>query len=125
MGCTPGTDAHSPTSATLFRSYLAWTERHAVHTCRFEDLVGPHGGGSERAQLDELQRLTDWLGFGLSGEQVAAIARATFSRDSLTFRKGEIGDWKNHFAPEHEAAFREVAPGLLERLGYADGAVTA
>lgn len=111
-----------PDIGTLFGSYLAWTERHAVHTCRFEDLVGPHGGGSERAQLDELQRLTDWLGFGLNAGQVAAIAGATFSKDSLTFRKGEIGDWTNHFTPQHEAAFREVAPALLARLGYADRA---
>ncbi|MBP1612378.1 MAG: sulfotransferase domain family protein [Acidobacteria bacterium] len=108
-----------PDIGTLFRSYLAWTEHHAVHTCRFEDLVGPHGGGSERAQLEALQRLAAWLGYGLRDDEVAAIARATFSKDSLTFRKGEIGDFRNHFAPEHEAAFREVAGDLLGRLGYA------
>ncbi len=107
-----------PDIGSLFRAYLAWTAAHPVHVCRFEDLVGPHGGGSERAQLESLRSLAAWAGYGLDDGQVEAIARATFSRDSLTFRKGEIGDWRNHFTPQHETAFREVAGDLLERLGY-------
>lgn len=108
-----------PDIGTLFRAYLAWPERHPAHVCRFEDLVGPHGGGSESAQLDALRALAAFAGYGLDDAQVEEIARATFSKDSLTFRKGEIGDWRNHFAPEHDAAFREVAGDLLAPLGYA------
>ncbi|MBN1850764.1 MAG: sulfotransferase [Deltaproteobacteria bacterium] len=34
------------------------------------------------------------------------------------FRKGIIGDWKNHFAPEDEDLFMGYAGKLLEELGY-------
>jgi hypothetical protein len=34
------------------------------------------------------------------------------------FRKGEIGDWKNHFDDAARRAFMEQAGGMLEELGY-------
>lgn len=34
------------------------------------------------------------------------------------YRKGQPGDWRNHFTEEHVAAFKERYPGLLPRLGY-------
>ena len=34
------------------------------------------------------------------------------------YRKGQPGDWRNHFTEEHVAAFKEKFPGLVEKLGY-------
>jgi len=34
------------------------------------------------------------------------------------FRKGIAGDWKNHFTESHKKAFKELYPGLLEKLRY-------
>jgi hypothetical protein len=34
------------------------------------------------------------------------------------FRKVVSGDWKNHFTESHKKAFKELYPGLLEKLGY-------
>lgn len=39
------------------------------------------------------------------------------NRDSH-YRKGEPGDWRNHFTPAVEQAFRERFGDLAERLGY-------
>ncbi|MCB9897023.1 MAG: sulfotransferase domain-containing protein [Planctomycetes bacterium] len=36
------------------------------------------------------------------------------------YRKGVAGDWKNHFEPEHVAAFKERQGALLVQLGYED-----
>ncbi len=108
----------TPDVGRLYRSYLAWAAERAAHTCRFEDLVGARGGGDDALQRAELARLFDFLGLDLDGSDVERIAEATFSKGSLTFRKGEIGDWKNHFTAEHRAAFREVAGPLLVQLGY-------
>jgi len=38
------------------------------------------------------------------------------------YRKGEGGDWVNHFTEEHVAAFKEHYGDLAERLGYEDDA---
>lgn len=34
------------------------------------------------------------------------------------YRKGESGDWKNHFKQEHIDKFKELYPNLIENLGY-------
>ena len=41
-----------------------------------------------------------------------------FSAHAATFRKGEIGDWRNHFAPEHEQAYLASAGEHLAAYGY-------
>ena len=36
------------------------------------------------------------------------------------YRKGQSGDWKNHFSEAHKAHFKARYPGLVPQLGYAD-----
>jgi hypothetical protein len=38
---------------------------------------------------------------------------------SSHYRKGQAGDWRNHFTPELAARFDAAYGGLLARLGYA------
>jgi len=35
-----------------------------------------------------------------------------------TFRKGQIGGWREEFSAEHERAVKEVVDSLLVELGY-------
>jgi hypothetical protein len=36
------------------------------------------------------------------------------------YRKGQPGDWKNHFTEEHKALFKNLYPGFVPQLGYAE-----
>jgi hypothetical protein len=38
-----------------------------------------------------------------------------------TFRKGQIGGWREEFSEEHERAVKEVSGSLLVELGYEAG----
>ncbi len=102
---------------TRVRAYLAWVERGAL-LVRFEDLVGPAGGGTREAQHTTIRRIADYLGLPLSDAQVRAIAARLYNRRAPTFRRGHIGDWRNHFSEAHKAAFKAVAGDLLIALGY-------
>ncbi|XP_056130438.1 sulfotransferase family 1, cytosolic sulfotransferase 5 isoform X2 [Lampris incognitus] len=74
----------------------------------------------------EIQKIMEFLGYQLSGEVVGKIAQLTsfaamqgnpmanyssvpdtiFNRQASQFlRKGEVGDWQNHFSAEEDAAF--------------------
>jgi hypothetical protein len=111
-----------PSIAETLSGYLPWLDQPSILVVRFEDLIGPRGGGDPNKQLDEIERISGFVGRPLNREGAARIAGKMYARGSLTFRRGQAGDWRNHFSEAHKAAFEEVAGDLLERLGYIRGA---
>ncbi len=106
-----------PNIDTRFRSLLAW-ERRGACVVRFEELVGPHGGGTREDQVDALWRIARHLDIEVSSSDISRIAQQVFYPKSATFRKGVIGDWKRYFTEEHKRVFKEIAGPLLIELGY-------
>lgn len=98
--------------------YLGWPSAAGVHACRFEDLIGPNGGGDAGLQREEIEAITRHLGYSMSPDRIDRLAQRTWSDRSPTFRRGVIGDWRNHFSEEHIAAFKEMAGQHLITLGY-------
>jgi sulfotransferase 6B1 len=99
------------------RNALEWIKNPTVFVCRFEDLVGPLGGGSRNDQEATIEALGKHLGYELSKERVAEIADTLFG-GTLTFRKGQIGEWREHFSPQHIDLFKSALGKELIELGY-------
>jgi hypothetical protein len=99
------------------RVFLEWAD-HGACLVQFERLIGPLGGGTRHAQHSEILRMAAYLGMELDAATVDSIAASVYYRKSSTFRKGIVGDWKNHMTPEHKGAFKRVAGKLLLDLGY-------
>lgn len=105
-----------------YAGYLGWLEQPAVLCLRFEDLI------LEREAA--LGSLLDYLvgrGFTLclpraesrtEQEAIGALGQAIAPRKSGTFRKGQPGNWREHFTEENKTLFKEKAGDLLIRLGY-------
>lgn len=102
---------------TRCRVFLEWAD-HGACVVKFEQLVGPLGGGTLEAQHKEIQKIAIHLGVQLDASTLEHIAGNIFYRKSSTFRKGAIGDWVNHMGIEHKAAFKEIAGQLLIDMGY-------
>ena len=98
-------------------SFLPWAD-HGSLLVRFEDLVGEQGGGTRDRQIRTISRIAAHLGIGISESQASSIGSRIYSRRAGTFRKGEIGDWRNHFSDRHKSLFKEVAGKALIELGY-------
>lgn len=96
--------------------WARWTEGIVVH---FEDLVGASGGGDDQVQRDTVEKVIAYLGVDADAKQIDRIANSLFSREARTFRRGQIGDWRDEFEPEHRMAFARVAGHVLEAFGYA------
>jgi hypothetical protein len=97
--------------------FLPWIE-HDTYLIKFEELVGPQGGGSRESQEAVLLGLSKYLSITLTEEDLQRIITEAFSSRSHTFRKGQIGDWKNHYTEEHKQAFKRIAGDLLIEMGY-------
>lgn len=102
----------------VFEGYMPWLDDPSTLVVRFEDLVGPRGGGTGEKQLDEIRRIGGFVGRPLSREQAQHIAGKMYSKGSLTYRKGAAGDWRNHFTEDHRRAFKDAAGDVLIKLGY-------
>lgn len=86
---------------------------------RFEDLVGPAGGGDASRQLETVRALYERLGVAFDDALVRSVCDRLFSAESPTFRTGSIDRWRSSFDEELEALFQEVASDALARYGYA------
>jgi len=99
------------------QSILRWASASFSYTTYFEKLVGPPGGGSRDAQVEELNNIARHLGIRYRPHDLEQIAGQIFGGTS-TFRKGIIGNWRNHLSEENKRAFKEVAGQMLIDLGY-------
>jgi hypothetical protein len=99
-----------------YQAYLGWLEQPDVLCLRFEELI------LEREAA--LGRILDYLqgrGFTPRLERTAAVEvlqEAVAPRKSGTFRKGQPGNWQEHFTQANKAHFKAVAGDLLIQLGY-------
>lgn len=103
----------------FYQSFLQWALEPTFHVVRFENLIGPEGGGTETAQIQEINLIARHLGTTLSLQQMSKIRKNLFG-DSRTFVEGQTKCWQKYFTPEVKEAFKKV-PGaceLLIHLGY-------
>ncbi len=100
------------------RAYLPWLDDPRTLACRYEDLIGPLGRGTRQKQLSTIQEIALFLHRPLSAARTELIADKMYSKNSLTYRKGAIGDWQQHFSQAHREAFKDSAQDVLIALGY-------
>jgi sulfotransferase 6B1 len=101
-----------------FEQYLGWLTNPNLLVCHFEALVGPSGGGSLEESMEAVRAVAEHLERPLSKEESERVAQRSWSQGAATFRKGQIGDWRNHFNEDHKEVFKQVAGDVLIRLGY-------
>jgi hypothetical protein len=98
-------------------SFAGWLDCCLI--VRFEELVGPGGGGDPVAQLRTVDALFEHLEMEVDPATVRGICERLFSRESPTFRQGAIGAWRRSFDEELEELFDEiVGEQALLRYGY-------
>jgi len=102
-----------------YDSYSGWLDQPDVLLLKFEDLI--------LTRETTLDRLLDYLeerGVEFSCTRSAALEylkKSIAPRKSGTFRKGQPGNWSEHFTEANKAAFNQVAGDLLIHLGYEQG----
>jgi hypothetical protein len=105
---------------SLFNGKVEWLSDPETCCVRFEDLIGPQGGGSHESQRNAIQRILNYLQIPETDELYERILDDLFGGQTHTFNKGQIGTWRQVFTEEHIQSFKEVAGDLLPSLGYDD-----
>jgi hypothetical protein len=97
-------------------AFAGWLD--AAHVVRFEDLIGPQGGGDAERQGAALRSLYGFLGLPVDERLLASIGRRLFSSASPTFRSGGVGGWRELFDQDLSDRFDVEVGGRLEPYGY-------
>jgi hypothetical protein len=103
-----------------YGQFLGWGRDGGAVMVKFEDLVGPGGGGSAGAQRLAVGRVAKHLGIPVDERAMDQVGENLFGV-GRTFRKGQVGGWREEFSEEHERAAGEVVGPLLVELGYEAG----
>ncbi len=105
----------------FFREAIEWMKDPSVLVLRYEDLVGPQGGGNSVVQHMMLKVFFEHVGLALSDEEIQSVADEAFGRkgtENSTFRKGQIGTWTQYFAEEDKRLFKKLYGEVLIAFGY-------
>ncbi|MCH9633970.1 MAG: hypothetical protein S4CHLAM7_07040 [Chlamydiae bacterium] len=97
-----------------------------VLVCRFENLIGPQGGGTSLLQKKELQKIAQFLNIPLTPCEIEKIAETLFGIDELLdykwkkeyYRAGRIGGWRQFFTADALEHYDENLKSLNTKLGY-------
>lgn len=97
--------------------YAAWLDVPDVIAVRYEDLVGPQGGGSAAAQLDAIGRVARWLDLGADDDVLAEVAGQIYGGSS-TFRVGKADRWADDLDASQRKVIEDHLSAPMEALGY-------
>lgn len=101
----------------MYEAYLPWMNLPFILNIRYEDLVGPQGGGDWDTQINTILIIAEHIGKNISYYEASLYGASIFG-GTHSFNKGQIGSWKDYFTKEHIALFKEHAGQLLIDLGY-------
>ena len=118
-GCaTPHGFIFSPLDHQL-RNVLGWWRSKRTLNVRFEDLIGPNGGGNEAVQRQTVLRICEHLDVSTTSIYLGHVAEQVFYCKARTFHKGAIGSWKEYLDKEMLDTFEQHVGHLMGELGYA------
>lgn len=103
--------------ANPFKEFLPWEEEPNVLLVKFEDLIGPQGGGTLYAQLAIMQKIAYHFNIHITRAQLLEVCKNIYG-NSPNFRIGKINQWKTVFTNEQKMNAREAFKDLLTHFNY-------
>lgn len=94
--------------------WLGWMEHDFVLTVRYEDL---------RLQpWPTVNKIFDWVQPSLIPGPEQLLKKRHPTPTNPTFRKGNVGDWKQYFSVDNIRLAKKLLTPIMDRLGYSWGA---
>ena len=115
-GTAPRAGVTTQGFADVYRALLKWESDPDCLVVRFEDLVGPQGGGSAECQGVAIARIAAHLGHRV--EDVSDRMATVFDPASRTFRAGQIDGWQSELDAASLAHLNAYCAPLCQAAGY-------
>jgi hypothetical protein len=113
-------DDEAPPYEHFFTPYRGWKDAEGVSVVRFEDIIGPRGGGSAGLQFAILSALAARIGWHGDHERLTAAISQTFNPGAGTFRRGTIDGWWDDLRELRGTAYWQRLRTLAHEWEYVD-----
>lgn len=100
-----------------YESLLAWRQHSPSLVVRFEDLVGPRGGGDADAQRHTLRELLTFVHAPADDAAIERLANEMYG-EGVTFRRGQADGWEEDLEPKHVKQIEAACAAVMRELGY-------
>lgn len=100
--------------AYLFERYEGWLSAPDVLLLRYEDIIGPNGGGDRDAQYEAYERLADHIGLSVPADELRRRVDLIYDPDAPYFISGKTGHWRSILTPRLASAVEETFNGKLD-----------
>ncbi len=117
IACINGVPERMRSIAEIYNIFMPWLNESSCLMIKFEDLVGSQGGGSDEKQSETLGHISGHLGLSFDESKLKEIALKSFNKNSVTFRKGKIGDWANWLDDEMLSILKKDE-AVFQKFGY-------
>lgn len=101
-----------------YQRMSAWSDYPGTLVLRFEDLIGPRGGGSLSAQKEAILLIKNFIGIESDKTVLDELYDAGPRLKDEKYLPGSIGNWKYFFNEQHTQTFKENFNHLLLKYGY-------
>jgi hypothetical protein len=105
----------------IFKRAEGWYLQEFVQVVRFEDLIGPKGGGDPAKQDWIISELLDYLDLNRTPSQVEELKDDLFG-GTHTFRAGKIDQWRQDMPSDlYRLVMDEISSiPFIQQLGYTE-----
>ncbi len=103
---------------SLYGGFSPWLDEAQCLPVKFEDIIGPRGGGTREQQLETIWQLMEFTGTANASIDPETVADKLFDQDAATFRKGSVDSWHEDFSDEVQRVFMRESGVLLDLFGY-------
>lgn len=101
-----------------YESFGRWVTEGGACLVRYENLVGPMGGGNLENQKQDVIKMFRFLNMPIDDKSVNQIISTAYNNKEINFRKGKVGGWRDHFSSQTIQTFSSVAAETLVNWGY-------
>jgi hypothetical protein len=110
----------TPLGKRYLTRFDGWVSDKRAFVLRFEDVIGPRGGGAFSRQVATSMELRDFLGLTLDNAALARAFTCSFNTGVALFRKGQIGSWRTEMHPNTAELIRLMFGALMRAWGYTE-----
>lgn len=100
--------------AYLFERYEGWLTAPDVLVLRYEDIIGPLGGGDREAQYHAYERLAEHIGLTIPPEELRSRVDVIYDPNAPFFVSGKTGNWRSILTERLASAVEETFAGKLD-----------